>query len=157
MSNIIKFFAYGELMNEAHFREQGLDYKAKSSVTLSAWRIVFNKIPTDADAPPGLGLANIEPTPNNAGMMFGILYEMDETYLPRLDEIHQAPEEYQRKVVRFTQHDFNMTNGLVYVARQEKTKSGLKPSKAMLKTLKGAKQGLTMLYFSKLMITPTID
>lgn len=157
MSDIIKFFAYGELMNENYFKEQGLEYKARSSVSLSAWRIVFNKIPGDTNAPEGLGLINIEPTPNNAGMMFGVMYEMDDSFLPRLDEIHQAPAEYQRKVLRFTQHDFNMTNGLAYVARPEKTKPGLKPGKETMKIIKGAKKSLTMLYFSKLMTTPTID
>ncbi|GJL79606.1 MAG: hypothetical protein NPINA01_25950 [Nitrospinaceae bacterium] len=157
MTDIVHFFAYGELMNEDYFKEQGLEYVAKSAVTLSSWRVVFNKIPTDENAPEGLGLANIEPSPDNAGMTFGILYEVDESFLPKLDAVHQAPQEYQRKVMRFTKHDFNMTNALVYVARPEKTKKGLKPDKATMKILKKAKKAMPMLYFSRLMTTPTLD
>lgn len=157
MADIVHFFAYGKLMNDEYFKEQGLDCAAKSAVTLSAWRVVFDKIPTDDDAAEGLGLENIEPTPDNNGMTFGILYEVDESYIQKLDAIHQAPKEYQRKVMRFTKHDFNTTNGLVYVARPEKTKKGLKPDKTTMKILKKAKKNMPMLYFSRLMNTPTLD
>ena len=47
-------------------------------MTLSAWRRVFNKIPIDNGGVEGLGLVNIEPTPDNSGMMHGELYVMDE-------------------------------------------------------------------------------
>jgi len=157
MQDIVHFFAYGKLMNEEYFKEQGLDYAARSAVTLSAQRVVFNKIPTDENAPEGLGLINIEPTPDNAGMTFGVLYEMEESYLPKLDAYHQAPAEYQRKIMRVTKHDFNLTNALVYVARPEKIKKGLKPDKATMKILRKAKKDMPMLYFSRLMNTPTLD
>ena len=157
MADIINFFAYAELMNEDYFREQGLDYVDKLSVTLSAHRVVFNKIPSDENAPEGLGCSNIEPTPDNAGMAIGIMYEMEETYLPRLDEIHQVPKEYQRKVMRFNKHDFAMTNGFLYIAHPEKIQHGLKPDKATMKILRNAKSSMPMLYFSRLMGTKTLD
>ncbi len=157
MADVINFFAYGELMNEEYFKQQKLEYIAKSSVTLSAWEVAFNKIPTEEGAPEGLGMPNIEPTPSSAGMMFGVMYEVDASFLPRLDEIHEAPKQYQRKVMRFTRHDFNQVNGLVYVARPENTRSGLKPSKATMKIIRGAKKAMPMLYFSRLMNTRTCD
>jgi hypothetical protein len=157
MADIINFFAYAELMNEDYFRKQGLDYVDKLSVTLSAHRVVFNKIPNDENAPEGLGCSNIEPTPDNAGMAIGIMYEMEDTYLPRLDEIHQAPKEYQRKVMRFNKHDFAMTNGFLYIAHPEKIQYGLKPDKATMKILRQAKSSVPMLYFSRLMGNKTID
>lgn len=157
MADIINFFAYAELMNEDYFREQGLDYVDKLAVTLSAQRVVFNKIPSDENAPEGLGLSNIEPTPDNAGMTVGVMYEMDDSYLPRLDEIHQAPQEYQRKVMRFNKHDFAMMNGFLYIARPEKIQFNLKPDKATMQILRKAKKELPMLYFSRLMGTKTID
>jgi hypothetical protein len=157
MADIINFFAYAELMNEEYFREQGLDYVDKLSVTLSAHRVVFNKIPSDENAPEGLGLSNIEPTSDNAGMAIGIMYEMDDSYLPRLDEIHQAPREYQRKVMRFNKHDFAMTNGFLYIAHPEKIKHDLKPDKATMKILRQAKSSVPMLYFSRLMGIKTFD
>jgi len=157
MADIINFFAYAELMNEDYFREQGLDYVDKLSVTLSAHRVVFNKIPNAENVLEGQGLSNIEPTPDNAGMAIGIMYEMDKSYLPRLDEIHQAPKEYQRKVMRFNQHDFAMTNGFLYLAHPEKIQHGLKPDKATMKILRNAKSSVPMLYFSRLMGFKTID
>jgi hypothetical protein len=157
MTDIINFFAYAELMNEDYFRKQGLDYVDKLSVTLSGQRVLFNKIPSDENAPEGLGLSNIEPTPDNAGMAIGIMYEMDDKYLPRLDEIHQAPQEYQRKVMRFNKHDFAMVNGFLYIARPEKINHSLKPDKATMKILRNAKKSVPMLYFSRLMGTKTID
>ncbi len=157
MADIINFFAYAELMNEDYFREQGLDYVDKLSVTLSAHWVVFDKIPSDKNAPEGLGWSNIEPTPDDAGMAIGIMYEMEDTYLPRLDEIHQAPREYQRKVMRFNKHDFAMVNGFLYIAHPEKIKHGLKPDKATMKIFRNAKSSMPMLYFSRIMGTRTID
>ncbi len=157
MADIINFFAYAELMNEDYFRKQGLDYVDKLSVSLSGQRVAFNKIPSDENAPEGLGLSNIEPTPDNAGMAIGIMYEMDDKYLPRLDEIHQAPKEYQRKIMRFNKHDFAMVNGFMYVARPEKINHKLKPDKATMQILRDAKKSVPMLYFSRMMGTKTID
>ncbi len=157
MADVVNFFAYGELINEDYFKEKGLEYISKSSVTLSAWRRVFNKIPIDNGGVEGLGLVNIEPTPDNAGMMHGELYVMDEKFVPKLDEIFGHPDEYQRKVMRFNRHDFILINGLTYIARPDKIATGLKPGKATMKIFRKAKKFFPMLYFSRLMNTPTCD
>ncbi|MCS5621140.1 MAG: gamma-glutamylcyclotransferase [Nitrospinaceae bacterium] len=157
MADVVNFFAYGELINEDYFKEKGLEYISKSSVTLSAWRRVFNKIPIDNGGVEGLGLVNIEPTPDNAGMMHGELYVMDEKFVPKLDEIFGHPDEYQRKVMRFNRRDFILVNGLTYIARPDKIATGLKPSKATMKIFRKAKKLFPMLYFSRLMNTRTCD
>ena len=157
MADVVNFFAYGELINEDFFKEQGLEYITKTSVTLSAWRLVFNKIPIDNGGIENLGLANIEPTNDNAGMMHGELYAMDEKLIPKLDEFFGHPNEYQRKVLRFNRHDFILISGLTYIARPDKIGTKLKPNKAALKILKKAKKLFPMLYFSRLMNTPTCD
>ncbi len=157
MIDLVNFFAYGDLMDEEYFKAQGLEYVDKSSVTLSAWRLVFNRIPTDENSPEGLGLANIEPTHNNAGMMFGMNYEMKDSFVPLLDKIHDYPKQFVRKVLRLNRHDFTLINGFAYIARPELTKKGLKPSKAMMKTLRITKKHVPMLYFSRLMGTKTLD
>ena len=157
MADVVHFFAYNELINEDYFKEKGLVYLSKSSVTLSAWKRVFNKIPVDNAGVEGLGMANIEPTNDNAGMMHGELYAMDEKLLPQLDKLFGHPDEYQRKVMRFNRHDFTMINGLTYIARPDKIKRGLKPGKATLKIFRKAKKLFPMLYFSRLMNTPTCD
>ena len=157
MADVVNFFAYGELINEDYFKEKGLEYISKSSVTLSAWRRVFNKIPIDNGGVEGLGLVNIEPTPDNSGMMHGELYVMDEKFVPKLDEIFGHPDEYQRKVMRFNRHDFILINGLTYIARPDKIATGPKPDKATMKIFRKAKKFFPMLYFSRLMNTPTCD
>ena len=157
MVDVVHFFAYDELINEEVFKERGLEYISKSSVSLSGWTRVFNKIPKDNGGQEGLGEANIEPTADTAGMMHGELYEMDEKFVPKLDEIFDHPNEYQRKIMRFNRHDFLMINGIVYVAKPDKIAKGLKPSKAMMKIYRKAKKLFPMLYFSRLMNTPTLD
>ena len=157
MGNIIRVILYDELMNESVFNEHGLEYIAKTSVTLSAHKRVFNKIPIDNCGLEELGLTNIEPTYDNLGMMIGVLHEMDEKFLPKLDEIYQSPKEYTRKVMNFQRHDFTPAKGFIYIAPLEKTKSGLKPSKDMMKKFRGAKKTMDMLHFSRLMNTVTCD
>ncbi|PIQ95775.1 MAG: gamma-glutamylcyclotransferase [Nitrospinae bacterium CG11_big_fil_rev_8_21_14_0_20_56_8] len=157
MPDLIHFFAYGKLVNDDYFKSKGFEYISKISVTLSAYRLVFNKIPTAPDAPEGLGWSNIEPTPNNAGMMEGILYEMDESFLPKLDEYYQYPKEYARKIMKVNRHDFILVNAIVYIAQTGRTKPGLRPDKATMKILKGLRKLHSMLYFSRLMNTPTLD
>ena len=144
-------------MNESIFKEHGLESLSKTSVTLSAHKRVFNKIPINNGGLEELGFANVEPTDDNLGMMIGVLHEMDEYILPRLDEIYQYPEEYTRRVMQFQRHDFTPAKGFIYVAAVEKTKLGLKPSKAMMKNFRGAKKVMDMLHFARLMNTPTCD
>ena len=47
-------------------------------------------------------------------------------------------------------------NGVVYFAQKNRTKSGLLPSKDMLKIFKGCRKILTKLYLSRLLIRPAI-
>jgi len=157
MPNLINWFAYDEMMNPEVIKQSGLEYEAAFSVSLSAYKLVFNKIPLDNGGKENLGLANIEPIPGNLGMMEGVLYEMLEENLPKLDALYHHPEEYQRKKMRFTKHDFNFVNGVVYIAQKDRTKKGLLPSKDMLKAYKGCRKILTKLYLSRLLIRPAID
>ena len=157
MPNLINWFAYDEMMNPEVIKQTDLTYEAAFSVTLSAHKLVFNKIPVDNGGKENLGHANIEPTPGNLGMMEGVLYEMLEENLPILDALYGHPDEYQRKKMRFTKHDFAFVNGVVYFAQKNRTKSGLLPSKDMLKIFKGCRKILTKLYLSRLLIRPAID
>jgi hypothetical protein len=157
MIDLVNFFAYGDLMDEEYFKSQGLEYVYKSEVTLSAWKMVFNKIPIGEGHPEGLGLANIEPTHNNSGMMFGMNYEMKDSFVPLLDKIHDYPDQYVRKILRLNRHDFTMINGFSYIARPENVGKGLKPTKAMMKKLRTCKKYVPMLYFARLMGTKTLD
>jgi hypothetical protein len=157
MPNLINWFAYDEMMNPEVIKESGLVYEAAFSVTLSAYKLVFNKIPKDNGGKENLGLANIAPVTDNLGMMEGVLYEMLEENVPKLDALYGHPDEYQRKKMRFTKHDFTFVDGIVYIAQKDRTKSGLLPSKDMLKTYKGCRKILTKLYLSRLLIRPAIE
>jgi len=157
MANQIRFFAYNELMDERILREKGLEFTSCSPVTLSAFKLVFNKIPVDNGGIENLGLANLVPTADNQGMVIGVLYEMNAEQLPKLDAIHHYPQEYNRKIRRVFRHDFNATEGYVYMAQPHRTRDDLKPSKAMLKKYKGAKTYLGLLSLGRIMSTPTAD
>ena len=157
MVDVVNFFAYDEMICDDVFKEKGLEYISKTSVSLSGWQMVFNKIPKDNGGLEGLGLANIEPTADNSGMMHGEIYEMDEKYLPQIDKLYDHPVQYQRKILRFNRHDFIMMNGFTYVAKLEQIQKGLKPSKAMMKRFRKTKKSFPMLYFARLMNTRTVD
>jgi len=156
MPNLINWFAYDEMMNPEVIKKSGLEYEAAFSVSLSAHKLVFNKIPVDNGGKENLGHANIAPTQDNLGMMEGVLYEMLEENVPKLDALYGHPDEYQRKKMRFTKHDFTFVDGIVYIAQKDRTKSGLLPSKDMLNTYKGCRKILTKLYLSRLLIRPTV-
>lgn len=157
MRNLINWFAYDEMMNPDIIKETGLEYEAAFSVSLSAHRLVFNKIPMDNGGKEKMGLPNIMPTDNNLGMMEGVMYEMPEENLPKLDALYNHPNEYQRKKMRFTKHDFAFVDAFVYIAQKDRTKKGLLPTKELLKKYKGCRRILTKLYLSKLLIRPAID
>ena len=157
MPNLINWFAYDEMMNPEVIKKTGLKYEAAFSVSLSAYKLVFNKIPMDNGGKEKLGLANIAPTMDNLGMMEGVLYEMLEENVPKLDALYHHPDEYQRKKMRFTKHDFTFVEGIVYIAQKNRTENGLMPSKDMLKHYKGCRKILTKLYLSKLLIRPAIE
>jgi hypothetical protein len=157
MPNIINWFAYDEMMNPEVINKTELTYEAAFSVSLSAHKLVFNKIPLDNGGKENLGHANIEPTRGNLGMMEGVLYEMLEENVPKLDALYGHPTEYQRRKMRFTKHDFAFVNGIVYIAQKDRTKSGLLPSKDMLKIYRGCRKILTKLYLSRLLIRPAIE
>ena len=157
MSEKISFFAYNELINEDHFKEMGFEHIEKVTVTLSAQRIVFNRLPPKGEDLEGQGLPNIEPTPDNAGMMEGVLYEMKDILLPKLDEFHGYPKECNRKLMDLNRHDFNTVRGIVYFAQPDKIGRKLKPNKAMMKIFRNSRKEFSMLYFARLMNTRTCD
>ena len=157
MSEKISVFAYNELINEDYFKEKGFEYIDKVTVTLSAQRIVFNRLPLEGESIEGQGLPNIEPTPNNAGMMEGMLYDMHDTFLPKLDELHGYPKECNRKVMDLNAHDFHTVRGIVYFAQPDRIGDKLKPSKALMKLFRKSRKEMTMLYFARLMNTRTCD
>ena len=157
MSEKISVFAYNALINEDYFKEKGFEYIDKVTVTLSAQRIVFNRLPLEGEGIEGQGLPNIEPTPNNAGMMEGMLYDMYDTFLPKLDEFHGYPKECNRKVMDLNAHDFHTVRGIVYFAQPDRIGDTLKPCKALMKLFKKSRKEMTMLYFARLMNTRTCD
>ena len=157
MSEKIRVFSYNELLNEDFFKENGFEYIDKLTVSLSAQRIVFNRIPPEGTGIDGQGLPNIEPTPNNAGMMEGVLYDMDDTFLPKLDEFHGYPKECTRKLMDLNAHDFHTVRGIVYFAQPNRIAEKLKPSKELMKLYRKSRKEHSMLYFARLMNTRTCD
>ena len=157
MSEKISVFTYNELLNEDFFKEKGFEYIDKVTVTLSAQRIVFNRIPPEDTGIDGQGLPNIEPTPNNAGMMEGVLYDMHDTFLPKLDEFHGYPKECDRKLMDLNAHDFHTVRGIVYYAQPNRIAEKLKPSKELMKLYRKSRKEHSMLYFARLMNTRTCD
>lgn len=158
MANYINFFAYDTLIMPNVFEQHGFKARDRFSVTLSAYKTVFQKIPPDPENyKEGVGLITIVTTESNLGMMEGILYEIDDSYLPKLDAFYGHPQEYQRTKVRLTKHDFTFVNGFCYIAQIEKTDPQLLPCQAQLDEYRNAKKILSKLYLSRMVTQATVE
>ena len=90
-------------------------------------------------------------------MMEGVLYEMQDTFLPKLDAFHGYPKECNRKLMNLNRHDFITVRGIVYFAQPDNLGEKLKPSKTLMKLFRKSRKEMTMLYFARLMNTRTCD
>ena len=93
----MKYFAYGSNCNPAILRRKGVEFTDRQRAELRGYRLMFNKKSLRAALPDNVGFANINE--DAAGVVEGILYEIADTSLGRLDESERYPDHYDRVVV----------------------------------------------------------
>ena len=126
----MKYFAYGSNMDPERMRQRGIEFSRREYTILNGWRLVFNKIafPNSKE-----GYANIER--DEEGVVEGILYEIQESGLTKLDGYEGYPDHYNRIKVRVKLSNAQEVEGITYIAQHNKIGSGLKPSKDYLNHL----------------------
>ncbi len=143
----MKYFAYGSNCNPAIMEKKQVEYTSAQRAVLPGYRLLFNKLAMRDRLPPGIGFANINEDP--AGEVEGILYDIIDDHLGRLDESERYPDHYQRTQVTVLLDD-QPVPCMTYQAQADKTSDGLRPSRNYLNHILAAKDFLSWQYFEAL-------
>lgn len=143
----MKYFAYGSNCNPAVMERKGVEWSARQRAVLPGYRLLFNKKALRERIPEGIGFANINEFPE--GRVEGILYDIRDEHLDRLDESERYPEHYGRIEVT-VETDAGPERGLTYQARPDKIADHLKPSRNYINHILAARDFLSWQYFDAL-------
>jgi gamma-glutamylcyclotransferase len=95
--------------------------------------------------------------PDSGSCVEGALYLTDEDAISKLDVFEGCPDHYRREEVTVVTNDGREIDALVYIANDDKTADGLKPSREYLGHLLAGQDLLSEDYFLKLKNTETLD
>ena len=146
------YFAYGSNMNPARLRGRCVSFRSHMHAVLKGYGLRFNKVAKDD---PRAGYANVVPEPN--GAVEGVLYELSDGGIERLDHCEGCPCHYRRMSIEVELDDGRAVNALIYVAQPGMIRDGLKPKKEYLAHLLAAQDLLSQAYRAKLAETDTLD
>jgi len=126
----MRYFAYGSNMNPERMRKRDVDFLKREHAILEGWRLAFNKI---ASKNPKEGFANI--VKDERCVVEGILYTIQESDIEKIDIYEGYPIHYERIKVTVKLNKGEEVESITYVAKSDKVKEGLKPSKEYLEHL----------------------
>ncbi len=143
----MKYFAYGSNCNPAIMRNKQVNFSSSERAVLLGYRLRFNKRALRPALPEQVGFANI--VPEAKASVEGILYEIDDRHLGRLDESERFPDHYDR-----IQVTVKGKNGpcecFTYQAVPGVVAEGLVPSRNYLNHILAAKDFMSRQYFEAL-------
>lgn len=148
----IFYFAYGSNMNPQRMIVREAFFTERVGAKLPGYKLVFN---FRRSRNPGESAANIVPDPGDC--VEGALYLTDEDALSKLDVFEGCPNHYRREEVTVVTKDGREIKALVYIANDDKTADGLKPSKEYLGHLLAGQDLLSENYYNNLQNTQTLD
>ena len=124
-----------------------VEFTSRSRGTLNGYRLHFNKKALRERLPDDIGFANINDDPS--GTVEGVVYDIVDEHLPRLDESERYPDHYIRISVMVETED-GMTECQTYQAKSDKIADGLVPSRNYLNHILAARDFLSRQYFDAL-------
>lgn len=133
------YFAYGSNMNLKKMVDLGCAISFLRAAELRNYELVFNK---RSYKDPSVGFANIVGSDKRVE---GVLYEILEEDLLKLDKIEGCPKHYHRKMVEVI-CDNRHVNALTYIATDEWIDESVRPTKKYLDNLMKAKSLLSKDY-----------
>ena len=139
-------------MNPERMKERGVNFLKREHAILKGWRLEFNKT---ASHNPKEGYANI--VPDMEEVVEGVLYEIQDSDLKKLDRHEGYPEHYYKIKVKVELDNGQEVEAITYIAQADKVKSGLKPTKEYLKHLLKGCDILSEDYCRKLKEWETLD
>jgi gamma-glutamylcyclotransferase (GGCT)/AIG2-like uncharacterized protein YtfP len=111
-------------------RERGINFSKREHAILEGWRLEFNKV---SSRNPKEGYANI--VKNENSVVEGILYEASNSDLKTLDKYEGYPSHYGKIKIIVKMDNGEKVEAITYVAKPDKVKDGLKPSREYLSHL----------------------
>jgi gamma-glutamylcyclotransferase (GGCT)/AIG2-like uncharacterized protein YtfP len=121
----MKYFAYGSNMNPAVLAKKRVEVAGRCAATLEGYALRFEKRSLRPLLPENIGFANIVPA--RGKHVEGVLYDIPDESLTRLDDSERCPKHYERIAVVVTTASGHM-DCFAYRARPDKTAKGLIPS-----------------------------
>lgn len=119
-------FAYGSNMLKSRLEERvGKVNRIGKKVILKDYEFQFSKLGSD-----GSGKANVHK--KSGQQVEGALFELSQDQLSKLDKFEGYPDHYTRKTITVTNERGEEIEAIVYVAKEDKIRSGLKPTKEYL-------------------------
>ena len=143
----MKYFAYGSNCNPAVMERKGVAFTARRRAALRGYRLLFNKRALRERIPDDIGFANINVDPD--ATVEGVLYEIDDALLGRLDATERYPEHYTRVEVT-VQTDDGPVDCQAYQAQPDKIADNLKPSRNYINHILSARDFVSRQYFEAL-------
>jgi gamma-glutamylcyclotransferase (GGCT)/AIG2-like uncharacterized protein YtfP len=136
-------------MDAARMKERKINYSSRQFALLPDYKLVFNKKAKDGD----YSFANI--VQQSGEKVEGIIYELPETELSKLDYFEGYPFQYKRIDI-IVQMNNRQIRAVTYIAQPDKTAEGLLPKKDYLTHLLAGKDLLSESYVEFLKKVPTL-
>lgn len=137
-------------MDELQMNKRGVSYISRQFALLKGFRLVFNKKALKGD----FAYANIIRDDND--FVEGILYNVTEEGIIKLDKYEGYPTNYIKKELKITTDDQTIL-ALVYIAHSDKVVENLLPKREYLNHILAGKDLLSNEYFQRLENVKTLD
>ena len=126
----------------------------RKGAVLEGYELTFNKVATKSSAMLNEGKANVVPKKDSA--VHGILYKLD-VALDFMDRKEVYPTHYDREEIDVLSYDNKRVKAWVYIARQDKTRANLKPTREYLDHLLAGQDILKSEHVARLKSVQTLD
>jgi gamma-glutamylcyclotransferase (GGCT)/AIG2-like uncharacterized protein YtfP len=148
----MKYFAYGSNMDPKRVKERRIRFSKREHAVLEGFKLEFNKV---SALNPKEGYANIVEDKNE--IVEGILYEIEDEDINKLDKFEGVPRHYRRINLRVKLDSQEIVEATTYIAQTDMTRQGLKPTKQYLNHLLQGCDLLSQEYCDKLKKMETLD
>ena len=125
---MVKYFAYGSNMSVSRMIKRGVTPLSRSQGILNNYILKFNKKSSKGD----WSFANIEESEGD--VVEGIIFEISELHLEKLDKFEGAPVHYRREKINVSSCG-NKIECITYIAQNDYIVEGLKPTDDYMKFL----------------------
>ena len=133
-------------------RKGSISFSQRIRAVLKGYRLEFNKV---ASRNPQEGYANA--VKFEEGIVEGVLYEIPDSDLSRLDRFEGYPDHYDRVMIKVELNDGQKLEAIIYIAQPDRIAGGLKPSRDYLDHLLAARDILSESYRRKLEAWQPLD